>query len=337
MDCALHDLRKLYGNIEIKVVDPVVAFCETVVETSALKCFAETPNKKSKLYVVSEPLEKGLPEDLEKGNVKLDWGAKKLGEFFVDRYEWDLLAARSIWAFGPDPVRGSNILVDDTLPSEVDKKLLKTVKPSIVQGFQWAAREGPLCEDGLRGVKFKLLDVDLAADPLARGGGQIIPTSRRVAYSAFLMATPRLMEPFVFTEVECPADCVSPVYAVLARRRGNIITDFPRPGSPLYTLHAYVPAIESFGLEADIRTHTSGQSFCQSHFDHWDTVPGDPLDKSIVLRPLEPAPLPHLAREFVVKTRRRKGLPEDVSIQKFFDEPMLAELGRQDAEIQQYF
>ena len=35
-------------------------------------------------------------------------------------------------------------------------------------------------------------------------------------------------------------------------------------------------------------------------------VPGDPLDKSIVIRPLEPQPAPHLAREFMVKTRRRK-------------------------------
>lgn len=35
-------------------------------------------------------------------------------------------------------------------------------------------------------------------------------------------------------------------------------------------------------------------------------VPGDPLDKSIVIRPLEPQPAPHLAREFMIKTRRRK-------------------------------
>jgi hypothetical protein len=35
-------------------------------------------------------------------------------------------------------------------------------------------------------------------------------------------------------------------------------------------------------------------------------VPGDPLDKSIVIRPLEPQPATHLAREFMVKTRRRK-------------------------------
>ena len=43
---------------------------------------------------------------------------KKLGEFFQTKYDWDLLAARSIWAFGPDN-SGPNILVDDTLPSEV--------------------------------------------------------------------------------------------------------------------------------------------------------------------------------------------------------------------------
>jgi 116 kDa U5 small nuclear ribonucleoprotein component len=46
LDCVLHDLRVLFAEIEIKVSDPVVRFCETVVETSALKCYAETPNKK---------------------------------------------------------------------------------------------------------------------------------------------------------------------------------------------------------------------------------------------------------------------------------------------------
>lgn len=57
---------------------------------------------------------------------------KRLGEFFQTKYDWDLLAARSIWAFGPD-FNGPNILVDDTLPSEVDKTLLTNVKDSIVQ------------------------------------------------------------------------------------------------------------------------------------------------------------------------------------------------------------
>jgi len=61
-------------------------------------------------------------------------------------------------------------------------------------------------------------------------------------------------------------------------------------------------------------------------FDHWETVPGDPLDSSIVLRPLEPSPMQHLAREFMVKTRRRKGMSENVDVKRFFDEDLIAEL-----------
>ena len=41
-------------------------------------------------------------------------------------------------------------------------------------------------------------------------------------------------------------------------------------------------------FETDLRTHSQGQAFCLQRFDHWEIVPGDPLDKSIVLRPLEP-------------------------------------------------
>ncbi|XP_064401615.1 116 kDa U5 small nuclear ribonucleoprotein component-like isoform X2 [Halichondria panicea] len=329
LDCVMHDLRKMYSEIDIKVADPVVAFCETVVETSSLKCFAETPNKKNKLTMISEPLEKGLADDIEGEVVQIAWSKKKIGEFFQSKYDWDLLAARSIWAFGPEAT-GPNILVDDTLPSEVDKSLLGSVRESIIQGFQWGTREGPLCDEPIRNVKFKILDAVIAGEPIHRGGGQIIPTARRVAYSAFLMATPRLMEPYYFVEVQAPADCVSSVYTVLARRRGHVTQDAPIPGSPLYTIKAFIPAIDSFGFETDLRTHTQGQAFCLSVFHHWQIVPGDPLDKSIVIRPLEPQPAPHLAREFMIKTRRRKGLSEDVSISKFFDDPMLLELARQD-------
>ena len=41
-------------------------------------------------------------------------------------------------------------------------------------------------------------------------------------------------------------------------------------------------------------------------FSHWQIVPGDPLDKSVVIRPLEQQPVTALAREFAIKTRRRK-------------------------------
>mmetsp|Transcript_14693 Transcript_14693/g.41340 ORF Transcript_14693/g.41340 Transcript_14693/m.41340 type:complete len:992 (-) Transcript_14693:61-3036(-) len=334
LDSVMKDLRELYADVEVKVCDPVVSFCETVVETSSLKCFAETPNKRNKITMIAEPLEKGLAEDIEAGAVDITWPRKKLGEFFQTKYDWDLLAARSVWAFGPER-QGANILLDDTLPSEVDKSLLGAIRESVVQGFQWGAREGPLCDEPIRNVKFKVLDAAIAQEPLHRGGGQVIPTARRCCYSAFLMATPRLMEPVYYVEVQTPADCIAAIYNVLAKRRGHVTADVPKPGTPVFIVKAFLPVVESFGFETDIRYHTQGQAFCLSVFDHWSIVPGDPLDKSVVLRPLEPAPVQALAREFMVKTRRRKGMSEDVSINKFFDDPMLLELARQDADLQQ--
>ncbi|TDL26446.1 P-loop containing nucleoside triphosphate hydrolase protein [Rickenella mellea] len=314
LDCVMHDLRRLFSEIEIKVSDPVTRFCETVLETSALKCYADTPNKKNKITMIAEPLERGVAEDIETGRVTMRMSAKERGKLFEEKYQWDLLAPRSIWAFGPDE-NGANILPDDTLPpvTQVDKKLLGSVKEHIKQGFQWGAREGPLCDEPLRNVKFRILDTSLAQEPIFRGGGQIVPTARRVCYSSFLMATPRLMEPIYYVEVQAPADCISAVYTVLARRRGHVTQDIPKAGSPLYTVKALIPVIDANGFETDLRTATQGQAFCLQVFDHWSIVPGDPTDTSIKLRPLEPASGQALARDLVLKTRRRKGLGDQIS------------------------
>lgn len=118
MDCVLHDLRRLYADMDIKVSDPVTRFCETVVETSATKCYAITPNKKNKITMVAEQLEKGISTDIESGIVKIRDPAKKTAKYFEENHGWDKLAARSIWAFGPEEM-GPNILQDDTLPTEV--------------------------------------------------------------------------------------------------------------------------------------------------------------------------------------------------------------------------
>ncbi|PWN23949.1 putative ribosomal elongation factor EF-2 [Microstroma glucosiphilum] len=325
LDCVMHDLRKLFSEIEIKVSDPTVRFAETVVETSAVKCYAQTPNKRNKLTIIAEPLEKGIAEDIESGRLNIHLPPRELGKVFVENYGWDLLAARSIWAFGPDE-GGPNILVDDTLPGEVDKKLLYSVRESIKQGFQWATREGPLSDEPIRNVKLRILDAELASEPIHRGGGQMIPTARRCIYAAILMATPRLMEPIYYVEVQAPADCVSAVYTVLARRRGHVVQDLPKAGTPLFTVKAYIPVIDANGFETDLRTVTQGQAFCLQTFDHWSVVPGDPTDTTIKLRPLEPAPPLGLARDFVLKTRRRKGLSDQIAVSSYLDQEMVVAL-----------
>lgn len=129
MDCVLHDLRRLYADMDIKVSDPVTRFCETVVETSATKCYAITPNKKNKITMVAEQLEKGISTDIETGAVKIRDPVRKTAKFFEENHGWDKLAARSIWAFGPDEM-GPNILQDDTLPTEVSPARVPINPPS---------------------------------------------------------------------------------------------------------------------------------------------------------------------------------------------------------------
>lgn len=74
-------------------------------------------NYRNKLTMISEPLEAGIAADIEAGRVSMKMTNKERGKFFESNYQWDLLASRNIWAFGPDE-NGPNALINDTLPSE---------------------------------------------------------------------------------------------------------------------------------------------------------------------------------------------------------------------------
>lgn len=45
-------------------------------------------NVRNKITVISEPLEKGIAEDIENLNVNVHWPKKQLGDFFVNNYDW---------------------------------------------------------------------------------------------------------------------------------------------------------------------------------------------------------------------------------------------------------
>merc|ERR1711900_14599 len=66
-----------------------------------------------------------------------------------------------------------------------------------------------------------------------RGGGQLIPTARRVLYAAALLATPALQEPVFLVEIQVPESAMGGVYGVLTRRRGHVFNEEQRPGTPL--------------------------------------------------------------------------------------------------------
>jgi len=93
-------------------------------------------------------------------------------------------------------------------------------------------------------------------------------------------------------EVLAPQDCQEAIYAILMRRRAHVVQEEPKAGTPLHSYRIEIPVIESFGFETDLRTATIGQAMVLQLFSHWSILPGDPLDKSIQLKVLEPASVP---------------------------------------------
>jgi elongation factor 2 len=304
LEICLKDLQEEYcGGMELRTTDPVVSFRETVAAESDQVCLSKSPNKHNRLYVKAAPLEDGLADEIENGGINARDDPKVRGRTLADKYGWDVNDARKIWCFGPETT-GANLLVDVTKGVQY----LNEIKDSCVAAFQWATKEGVLCEENMRGIRFNVHDVTLHADAIHRGGGQIIPTARRVFYAAELTAQPRLLEPVYLVEIQTPENAMGGIYGVLTRRRGHVISEEQRPGTPLYNVKAYLPVLESFGFTADLRSHTSGQAFPQCVFDHWQILQGDPFDTA------------SKAYTAVMGVRKRKGLALEIPpLDKYLD------------------
>lgn len=303
LEICLKDLEEDHAQIPIKQSEPVVSYRETVSAESDQMCLSKSPNKHNRLFMKALPLVEGLAEAIDDGNVTEKQDPKTRARVLVDDFAFDATDARKIWCFGPEG-NGPNILVD------VSKgvQYLNEIKDSCVAGFQWATKEGVMCDENVRGVRFNIYDVTLHADAIHRGGGQIIPTARRCLYACMLTASPRLMEPVYQVEIQCPEAAIGGIYGVLNRRRGHVYEENRVAGTPMYVVKAYLPVNESFGFTADLRSNTGGQAFPQCVFDHWQVLPGDPLEAGS-----KPG-------EIVTKTRTRKGLAiEPFALDKFLD------------------
>lgn len=303
LEICIKDLQEEFmGGAPIIVSEPVVSFRETVVAESSEVCLSKSPNKHNRLYVVAKPLEEGLSEVIDMGRITSKEDPKTRARKLAEDYGWDVTEARKIWCFGPN-TDGPNVVVDCTKGVQY----LNEIKDSVIAAFQWVTKEGVLTNENMRGIRFNFMDVVLHTDAIHRGGGQIIPTARRVFFAAQLTAQPRLMEPIFLVEIQTPQTAVGGIYSVMNKRRGQIIEEIQRPGTPMLTVKCYLPVMESFGFTADLRSNTAGQAFPQCVFDHWKVVPGSPFESG-------------KASEIVHLTRKRKGLPDELPpLDRFLD------------------
>lgn len=80
-----------------------------------------------------------------------------------------------------------------------------------------------MTEEVMRGLRVNITDVELHADAIHRGGGQLLPCVRRVFYACQLTSSPSLFEPIFIAEITVPMDSTGGVYQVLNQRRGEIV------------------------------------------------------------------------------------------------------------------
>jgi len=273
IEICLKDLEEEYARCPLKKGDPVVSYKETVVGESSEVCLSKSPNKHNRIFCTAAPLGDDLTNAIEDQKVSPKQDPKERGRMLQDEYEWDPNDAKKIWCFGPETT-GANLLVDVTKQVQY----LNEIKDSMEAAFQWATKEGVMVEEHMRGVRFNIQDVTLHADAIHRGGGQIVPTARRVFYASVLTAQPRFMEPVFLVEIQCPDDAVGGIYQCLSQRRGIVTAEEPISGTPLVNIKAFLPVAESFGFTQALRAATSGRAFPQCVFDHWEMFTTDPFE-----------------------------------------------------------
>ncbi|KAG7880296.1 hypothetical protein KL905_002965 [Ogataea polymorpha] len=303
LEICLSDLENDHAGVPLKISPPVVSYRETVESESRIVALSKSPNKHNRIYLKAEPMDEEVNQAIESGKINARDDFKQRARLMADEYGWDVTDARKIWCFGPDG-SGPNVVVDQTKAVQY----LLEIKDHVNAGFQWATKEGPILGETMRGVRFNIMDVTLHADAIHRGAGQIMPTMRRATFAAMLLAEPRIQEPVFLVEVQCPENAIGGIYSVLNKKRGQVVSEEQRPGTPMFTVKAYLPVNESFGFTGELRQATGGQAFPQMIFDHWSTMNGDPTDKNT-----KPG-------EIVTSTRKRRGMKEEVpGYEEYYD------------------
>ena len=227
---------KSSSSLDVKVSSPRVVYMETI-EKRGIVAFAKSPNKMNGFWVTVEP----QPEEQAKQA--------------IDKDSTNILSA--------DAQR--NVLLDCSGKTEqIPEELLE----SIIAGFEFACKAGPLCGEPVQFLRVNLLDLQLKGEfsstEVMRGIGKAI-------FGSFLTAKPVLVEPVYKIVITVASELTSESTRILSSRRGKV-TSFEQKGQ-LTLITGYIPVSETFGFSKELRSATSGRAFWQMFFDHWKKMP----------------------------------------------------------------
>lgn len=274
---------------------------------------------------VEEVEEEGIDDTTEATSNKiLDIQAfkSKLQELLSedDKEIWEGLVER-ICSFGGKRI-GPNILIDSEVSSirrlfSNDNLQKFRFENSIVNGFQLSTNNGPLAHEPVQGCAVILEKVEEVEEseetPVVPNLlGRLITTTRDSIHQGLLDWSPRIMLAIYTCDIQASAEVLGKVYAVVQRRRGHIISEEMKEGTPFFQIVAKIPVVEAFGFSEDIRKKTSGAAQPQLVFSGFEAIDEDPFWVPTTEEELEHlgefAERENIARKYVTSIRKRKGL-----------------------------
>ena len=272
-------------DLDVIMSPPIVVYRETVGKESPV-VEGKSPNKHNVFEIMVEPLDKPVYEAMVKGDLESDYKPKGKKSTFakeISEVGMDYDEAKRIVL-----IHGKNMLIDMTKGVQYMNEIMELIKEAFVNAMD----EGTLCREPSTGIKVKLLDASLHEDPVHRGPGQIIPAFRASIRNAVLRADSTLLEPKQLIRIDAPEELMGAVSREVENRRGQIINIETSRGYTVVTTKIPVSAI--FGLDASLKSATSGRGFYSVIEVVFEKLPAALRDQTII------------------SVRKRKGLSESV-------------------------
>ncbi|ESL10709.1 translation elongation factor EF-2 [Trypanosoma rangeli SC58] len=322
LERCLKDLEDSFTRVQILASEPIVSFRETLAGGGKnMKIKLHTGSTADGAFSITLHARCLPPEvfDILKDDcMNHDSNTQVLRQVeaaLKANKRWATEMQHGIVASGPTKLKflGALMLLQLSDEGTASEKfqLFESWKDSIIAGFQAAAESGPMAQEALLNVAFVVTDLSVdTASGLT--GGMVLPCVRDACRAAMELHPRRLVEPVYECTVYSFGATQGKIYGSLSRRRAEIIEEVPNEGSDLFYIRCLLPAVESFGLQDELRVITQGASTAQLQMSLWSIVDADPYFTPTTKEEIEEygteVGTKNIAEQLLERIRRRKGL-----------------------------
>jgi len=294
LDCVLHDIQNVFGELDLKISQPTVNCRETICEM--IKKKKRNKNFALSLYKdITFTIQKNkecLPEttcpsiyskisksffhsNCTKNFLKKTKSHQALRAGFLSRQitkktTLSTKESNSIWVFGPSPNTVGNCKLFVNQKNFVFSKEKKKI---LTEGFVLAVNQGPLFLEPLHEVNFHLHNKQSSYQDSLQA--LTFPSKiRRIFHWLLLKNKPTIQFPFFFCEIISPNFLYfSIVRLIRTLEKGELLSIKRFSSQNSLVIRIVLPATDALEFEAEIKTISQGTASCLFQFDSWQKKP----------------------------------------------------------------